>query len=764
MVARDQGGNGGSRELKRALSLLISATVLLLSLGTAAHPAAPNAHDNAFREGWGHLDHERFAEAGAAFAKIPHREHDLGDYVLYFSGMAAARAKKRPEASEYMNLLEARYPGSPLIPYMRHEIGYAAALDNDLRLAGAGLSVSRGAVSGGNRKSEEAFIVALLAEEGGPNSRAAQLHLDNFAAFSAQSAAALSYERLWSWWKEGRLASFDLPVGFYAKLGRAVTRAGDAERARAVYDNALDRFPPSNEYYAMALDYAEFLRRQGATAEATDLLAKRFEDGLAAFRSDVQYLQARVDWRAGKLAEARKGFLAVAAADPRYRNAERARYQAAWILEDEGDVVGATAAFGELRLAADDRTRQEAIFRHAYGLHRLKRYDEAVAAFRAGERGGFGSVESARHRFWGARALRESGQKEEADRILAALAGDPSAGVYALLALKERGGDPFRMLNARSSGETEACRAERRQLWDKVLGAPWAPEDAEKVRRAERLTDLGVVNYAVLEAQRVDRGVVKRTIGLPDGGSSGLFRYLAGDLRGAMREAVNLPTDPGKPPGLIERLQYPLAPEYVSDCDRPQAGLDPLVLHAIMRQESAFQADVLSSAGAVGLMQLMPRTAAETARKENLPKPTRMDLTRPELNVRLGAAYLAKLLKEFDGDYFRAVAAYNGGESAVKRWWAASGGDPAVWLERISYQETRFYVRKVFLNLLQYYRIYRPAMYARYLPSAPTEGPKAPDAAPTPATGGSVDAALPTPPTPEADPSDEPLSTDDGGM
>jgi len=749
--------------LTRACALLILVAIVLLMPGAAAFPAAPNAYDKTFREGWDHLDHERFAEAGEAFGKIPPGEYDLGDYVLYFSGMAAARGKKRVEASEFMARLERQYTVSPLVPYLRHEIGYAAVLDNDLRLAAAALSVSRGSVSGGNRKSEEGYIAAVLAEEAGPAPEAAKLHLDNFAAYSAQSAAALSYERLWGWWKEGRLESFDLPVGFYAKLGKAVVRAGDAERARVVYDNALNRFPPSPEYYAMVLDYAEFLRKQGATAEATDLLAKRFEDGLVAFRSEARYLQARVDWKAGRLAEARKGFLDVAAGDPRFKNAERARYQAAWVSEDEGDVAGATAAFGELRLAADDKIRLEALFRHAYGLYRLKRYDEAVAAFRAGERGGFGAVESARHRFWGARALKESGRREEADRILAALASDPHAGIYALLALKERGGDPFRMFNARSSRETESCRAERRQLWDTVLGAPWEPSDAVKVRRAERLTGLGVVNYAVLEAQRVDRAVVKKAIGLPDGGAAGLFRYLAGDLKGGIRETVNIPLDPAKP-GLIDRIQYPLAPEYVSDCDLPQSGLDPLVLHSIIRQESLFQADVLSSAGAVGLMQLMPRTAAETARKEKLPKPSRMDLTRPEINVQLGAAYLSRLVKEFDGDYFRAVAAYNGGESAVRRWWEASGGDAATYLERISYQETRFYVRRVFLNLLQYYRIYRPAMFARYLPSAPTEARKAPDAGPTPPTSGSAGGAPSTRPTPEGDPNGEPTPTDDVGM
>ncbi|MBP2674480.1 MAG: Lytic transglycosylase catalytic, partial [Deltaproteobacteria bacterium] len=294
--------------------------------------------------------------------------------------------------------------------------------------------------------------------------------------------------------------------------------------------------------------------------------------------------------------------------------------------------------------------------------------------------------------------------------------------------------------------------------WAKVRGAAWEPADAEKVRRAERLVNLGVVNYAVLEAQRVDRAAARKAIGVADGGASGLFRYLAGDLKGGIRETSGLPVDPAKP-GLTERIQYPLAPEYLSDCDRPQSGIDPLVLHAIIRQESSFQADALSSAGAVGLMQLMPRTAADTARREKLPKPRRSDLTRPELNVRLGASYFARLVKGFDGDYIRAVAAYNAGEQAVNRWWEASGGDSAVFLERISYQETRFYVRRVFLNLLQYYRIYRPAMFARYQPSVSRETPKAPGAAPTPSPSGSAGSVLPPPPTPEAVPTAGPPPT-----
>ena len=364
-------------------------------------------------------------------------------------------------------------------------------------------------------------------------------------------------------------------------------------------------------------------------------------------------------------------------------------------------------------------------------------------------------MERARHRYWKARALRESGRNAEAEPIFSDLAGDAFAGIYGLFAVSAKGGEAFRFLNASSSGETKACGEERERLWARIRKAEWGPSDAEKVRRAERLTLLGVIDYAVLEAEGVDRVAARKAIGMGDGGAVGLFRYLAGDLKGGIRETSNVPLDPDHP-GLADRIQYPLAPEFLADCDRRRSGIDPLVLHAVIRQESRFQPDILSPAGAVGLMQLMPRTAAETARMEKLPKPRKKDLTRPDLNVRLGAAYLSRLVRGYGGDYFRAVAAYNAGESAVARWWEGARGDHATWLERVSYRETRFYLRRVFLNLLQYYRIYRPEMFARHFPSAPTGEPQAHGDASTPPPGNPADNVLSTPPTPEAVPYAQP--------
>ena len=741
--------------LPNRIRLLWILAFLALCPDFAIASSAAGGHDAAFREGWSLLQKERYAEARAVFAKIPPVGYDLGDYVVYFDGEAAAREGKRTDAGEALRLLEEKFPGSPLLPYLLHEVAYAAVLDNDAAAAREAFGLSRGRVSGSGRKAEEGYVAAFLAGEAGPTAEAATLHLENFSTYAAREAGTLSSEILWKWRTDGLFAGWDLSPAFYAKFAKAAARAGEAERARALFEEAARSFPPSGEYFALILDYAEFHRKQGETAAAAALLGKHLADAPPAFRTEARFLQARVEWKAGRLAEARKEFLGIAEGSALPGTAERARYLAAWIAEDEGDLGGATESYEPLRGARDDSIRQEALFRYAYGLYRTGRHDEAIASFEVGETGGGGAVERARHRYWKARALRDAGRGEEAEAIFADLAGDAFAGIYGLFAVSARGEETFRFLNAASTGETKACGEERRRLWERIRKADWGPADASIVHRAERLTLLGVIDYAVLEAVRVDRTAARKAIGMGDGGASGLFRYLAGDLRGGINETSNVPLDPMHP-GLVDRIQYPLAPEFLADCDRRRSGIDPLVLHAVIRQESRFQPDVLSSAGAVGLMQLMPRTAAEVARREKMPKPGRKELLRPAVNIRLGASYLSRLVKGYGGDYFRAVAAYNAGEAAVERWWKRANGDPAAFLEGVNYKETRFYLRRVFLNLLQYYRIYRPEMFARYFPKPPTGGTPAVDAVPPPPPAGPADNVLSTPPTPEAAPTEPP--------
>lgn len=717
-------------------ALVLLAACLLLPVPAAGAP--PSGADAALRQAYDLLSADQPAAVRRALKGIDPKGYDLGDYVLYFSGLSYARENDREGTARALEDLSAAFPESPLVAYLSLEAAYLAAKDSDLPAARRFLAAARGKVSGNGRRSEEEYVAARLLEEEGPPAAAAQAHLLTFAAWPATEAGALSMERLWTWREEGRLREWGLAVDFFGAFARALARASERKRAAAVFREAIETFPPSEDYYTVLLDFAEFLRKQGDTKGSEELLARALPQAPPSFRQDAEFLKARVEWKAGRLADARRVFLSIAEGGGRPATGERARYLAAWIAEEEKDLAGLTEEFGRLRKAADRQIRAEALFRYGFGLFRQQRYAEAAAAFSEGEGFDFSTVEKARHTFWRARALRAMGKEEEAKTLLSALAADPGAGPYAFFAAREEGRDPYAMLEASPSGESASCERGKKELWERVRAGNWSAADAFRVRRAERLVVLGIVEYAVVEAQGVDPAAARSAIGLVDGAAVGLFRYLAGDLRGAIRETKDLPNDPAKVE-LIDRIQYPLAPEYVGDCGRKRSGIDSLVLHALIRQESEFYPGALSPAGAVGLMQLLPRTAAETARKEKIRKPRRRDLLRPEVNVRIGAAYFARLLRAFGGDYLRAVAAYNAGEEAVGRWWAAAGGDPALFLEAISYRETRFYVRRVFLNLLQYYLVYRPAEFARYFPAGARATP--PDhggAAPRPGAGPGV--------------------------
>jgi soluble lytic murein transglycosylase len=129
-------------------------------------------------------------------------------------------------------------------------------------------------------------------------------------------------------------------------------------------------------------------------------------------------------------------------------------------------------------------------------------------------------------------------------------------------------------------------------------------------------------------------------------------------------------------------------------------NVEPHLLYGVLRQESLFRPDAASSAGALGVAQLTPATARETARRWQLPVPTRQDLFDPTVNIRLGAARFAELLERFDAQLPVALGAYNAGEAAAARWLPPQPTDSDVWIENIPYNETRAYVRRVLWHSL----------------------------------------------------------------
>ncbi len=135
-----------------------------------------------------------------------------------------------------------------------------------------------------------------------------------------------------------------------------------------------------------------------------------------------------------------------------------------------------------------------------------------------------------------------------------------------------------------------------------------------------------------------------------------------------------------------------------------ETSLDPYLVAAVIREESAFSPTAVSRAGAKGLMQLMPATAARMARETGLPSSP--DLDAPGPNIALGTRYLAKLQEEFEGNLVLTVAAYNAGPQAVQRWLKDNhpSKDLDTFVEEIPYPETQGYVKRV-LGSYDRYRV-----------------------------------------------------------
>jgi len=139
----------------------------------------------------------------------------------------------------------------------------------------------------------------------------------------------------------------------------------------------------------------------------------------------------------------------------------------------------------------------------------------------------------------------------------------------------------------------------------------------------------------------------------------------------------------------------------------PGSGVPTDLLQALMREESALDPRAVSPVGAIGLTQLMLPTAREIARQLRMPRPSRADLMRSTVNIRLGARYLGQLIRKFDGSVPLAVAAYNAGGGAVSRWVEARGALALdEFVEEIPFDETRGYVKRVLRSFAAYRLLY----------------------------------------------------------
>ena len=616
----------------------------------------------------------------------------LGDYALHHAGRAAMEAKDPAGAASIFSDLRLRYG------------------DSRWR-AEAALGAGRAYLALGNPADARAAITRAI-REGLPEDRlpAARLDLgETFARAQDTESAVRIYKDLWLTRPEtpeaddaGRRIARIQGAGAPEAIASTAQRQARADLLfrRFAYEKALP------EYQALASEAraagdSERSFEDSLQASHCYFRLRRYPEALAAFREvhagfpgrpgieETSFYEARCLARTQRYEEAFAAFRRLIAARGGTRWGRDARFRLATLLEDRGRLAEAVTAYEAVLRSGAGEHRSESLWRLGWIDHKRGRDDAALARMDRLAASASDEVLSRQASYWAARIREEAGARSEAATRYRAIARSAPLSYYRF-ASEVR----LRALGESPLGDLVPLGAD-----PAVPSTPPAPGLGAHYQRAIELVAL---------RRSEDAGVEIALVPAQGGMRTSFARlFLA---TGAYYEASRLiAAQGGAAAGESLRYAYPRAyPRAVRE-EAGRNGIDPRLVWAVMREESTFRPAIRSPAGAVGLLQIMPATAAKVGSERGVPgADTR--LTDPSTNIRLGAFYLSKLLGRYGGNAPRSIAGYNAGEEAVDRWLGdmppAVLADPDAFIEEIPFQETRDYVKKIWRSYSVYRRLY----------------------------------------------------------
>lgn len=526
------------------------------------------------------------------------------------------------------------------------------------------------------------------------------------------------FKRVWVYHplsREARLvkAMIHLPLsaGDTYRRGTAFYNAGYYEEAIDEYKNFLSRkkgtskSEKSEAAFNIGMSYSR-LRMPSNAEESLESFLTRYPFDEKA--PDAVYWLGRNYLRQGKedaFIASSLGFL------KQYRNEERyaeVLYRLGNVYADRGDPENAFLYLDRvIRELPSNSYASDSLWKKGWISYKTGNFDAALHTFN--------KIISSRDRhpykaqamYWRAKIMGKIGNYEEVDNDICSLCKEYDESFYCLFSRYYYAGAGKR------DNEYPGCHPEL------VSGSPmmqdqeiakqvWNVGNQEQgLTRIRLFIYLGLKDEAIAETLRLRNRISddrEMSITLAS------ILYSLGEYNRAMytiRPYIpSLRSDSGYAP---DKRLWPLVyPAGYSDLITKYAvrnNLDPFLVHAIIREESWFNKEAVSPAGALGLMQLMPGTAKRVARDSYGGRESLFD---PEVNIELGTKFFAERLKQFDGNIFLAIASYNAGPEAVEKWMNERNGvELDEFIEDIPYKETREYVKKVFKSYMEYHRLYQ---------------------------------------------------------
>ena len=492
-----------------------------------------------------------------------------------------------------------------------------------------------------------------------------------------------------------------------------IQRFPQTSTAEAIVDAPPEKTAALDPYFIGLVYY-----RGGHSAEAREAfrasVAAGQGGGSAAAAARSSYYLAILDERDGNVGDAVAGYGRVLEIDPTVEQADDALWWQGRLLEETGRRSEAAVSYQRLvdEIPGSDRA-SEARFRLAIFPYDDGRFGDAAEAFNNTADAAEGR-ERQRALLWQGKALTASGDREAGDEAWQTLREESPADYYGLRAA---------LLLGEAGGQLEDAGLSRPIEPDWGAIESWlrdvAEEDPAGALEAllyddhwglgQELLALGMRGRAhkefrlLLELADDDPGMLYQTARFfHSAGLDDLSARAATRLLNALPEATT-----AKAPVDVWRLAYPVPfVELLREASDAEGAPDVLVL-ALLRQESFFDPRAGSTAGALGLAQVIPSTGREIAEALGVDDFQVELLFRPVVSLRFGAYYIQRQVDAFGGNIYYGLAAYNGGAGNSQRWQDAAGGsDVDRFIEEITFSETRSYVRLVAENLARYRQLY----------------------------------------------------------
>jgi soluble lytic murein transglycosylase len=632
-----------------------------------------------------------FARALPIFSQESMHQGPLGDYALYYQGLAELRLGRPADARQTFQTLIARPPVGYLVEGAALRLAEAEeALGNQAAALDVYERLSR------TRTTTPDDVLMRV----GRTAKAAG-HLEK----AGEAYARVVYEFPFSDAAPAAAAELDnLPVApptfgstrYKLELGRAERFFG-AKRypaARPLFE-AIRRQASGDDRELVDLRLAEcdyFLKRPRAARDGVKPYLEK-----ASRQGEALYFYAIATRELGDTAEYFRTIRRIVDEFPEQSWAEEALNNLATYYIVQNDDQQADATFREMyQKYPSGRYGERAAWKIGWWSYKNGRYADTIAVFESAAANYPRSDYRPSWLYWSGRAHEALKDRATADARYTLVATDYLNSYYGRLAvarLADHGG-----------------RAPQRRLIAEALGGPSddglapptnVPANEATVRALQALDEL---KYA--QKAWGDSSVIQATFGW--------IYNRRGDLRAginAMKRAYPQYLAAGGEhiPAEVLRVLFPVNYWPLIKRYAAERQLDPYTIAALIAQESTFTADVRSSANAYGLMQLLPSTGRQYARTLQISRRFSIGmLTSAETNIRMGTAYFADLVRQFGGVHY-ALATYNAGPNRVARWISERPGiDRDEFIDDIPFPETQNYVKKILGTAEDYRRLYGP--------------------------------------------------------